>query len=431
MRKFKFYSFILGALLCSYSFVAWAEQTLDHIVAIVDNDVITRQELLSRVVDVRRQMASRGAALSDDEALSKQVLERMIIDKIQLDRALRLGIRVDDLSLNKSLENIAQNNNLTLPELREVLVNEGGDFENFREQVRQEIIIQRLQKREVFDRINVSEQEIQQLLERQKQAGSMDIEYRLGHILITTPEAAIPEQVQEARQQADEVLRELRAGADFSQTAVRYSAGQMALEGGDLGWRNANQLPSLFVEALKNMRPGDISAPLRSATGFHILKLIDQKSERHIIEQTHARHILIQLNEITDDEKARRTLLELKARLDAGEDFAALAQKHSQDPGSKAAGGDLGWAGKGAFAPRFEQVMTSLAPGQISEPFRTEFGWHIVQVLERRQQDETEQIQRSEAEIAIKRRKSDEELQLWLRQLRDQAYVEYLESALK
>ena len=403
-----------------------AIQSLDYIVAVINEDVITHHELESRIADFKRQMIQQGAPVPSNEVMQKQVLERLILDNIQLQLAATQGIHIDDLTLNRMLENLAKKNKRTLDGLRRSLQAQGINYKTFREQTRKDMIIQQLQQRMVYGRVRVSEQEIELFLEQQSQSGSTAGEkYHVGHILIATPEAATPEDISKAFEKANTVIAHLDDGASFRDTALRFSEGRNALDGGDLGWRSPAELPALFLEAIRGLNKGEISSPLRSAGGFHILKLIDKKTQQHIVKQTHARHILIRPDEITTNEQVRKKMDTLKQRLENGEDFAKLAEEFSQDPGSKNNGGDLDWANEGSFVPRFEKVMDSLAINQISEPFRSQFGWHILQVLERRQQDDTEAVKRTRAQNEIQKRKADEELQLWLRRVRDEAYVEY------
>jgi peptidyl-prolyl cis-trans isomerase SurA len=419
------FSRLLFGLVCTISSAAMAApQQLDGIIAVVNDSIITSHELDVRMHDFKRQMSNNGVSLPDEAVLRRQVMERMIVDEVQLQLAKSQGIQIDDLGLNRVLENIAHNNKTTLEDMRRILQQQGVSFEVFREQTRRDLMIRELQKRMVFDRIQISEQEVNQFLEQQKQTGGNE-KYHLAHILIATPENATPEDIKIAYDKAQQALANLQAGESFREVALRYSQGRQALEGGDLGWRAANELPPLFIDAAKTLNKGEVSTPLRSASGFHIIQLVDKQNSKVVIEQTHARHILLRSDMVTDDEQILKTLQAIKQRLDNGEDFAALAKEYSQDPGTKNNGGDLGWASDGQFVPQFEKVMNSLKPGQISEPFRSPFGWHILQVLERRQQDNTEQQQRQSAEQSLRERKADEELQLWLRRIRDEAYVEY------
>jgi peptidyl-prolyl cis-trans isomerase SurA len=410
------------------SFALAAPQKLDGIVAVINDGIITAHELDTRMRDFKRQMSDNKVSLPDEDILRRQVLERLIVDEVQLQLAKTQGIHIDDLGLNRILDSMARNNKTTLEDMRRILQQQGVDYEIFREQTRRDLMIRELQKRMVYDRIQISEQEISQFLDQQKQNGSNE-KYHLAHILIATPENATPEDIRAAFDQAGKALAHLQSGTPFREVALRFSQGQQALDGGDLGWRSAAELPPLFIDAAKNLKKGEVSSPLRSASGFHLIQLIDKQSSKVVIDQTHARHILLRSDMVTSDEQILKTLQSIKQRLDNGEDFATLAAEFSQDPGSKNNGGDLGWAASGQFVPQFEKVMNSLKEGQISEPFRSPFGWHILQVLERRQQDNTEQQQRDRADQSLRERKADEELQLWLRRIRDEAYVEYRESA--
>ncbi len=405
---------------------ALAIEEIDSVAVIVNENIISKSEIVSRLEDIKRQMKQQKKKLPPEKLLEKQVIERMIMDSIQQQLAKAQGIIIDDLSLNKALEGIAKNNRTSLDNMRRVLQSNGVKFETFREQTRKDLTIRQLQQRIIYSKVKVSQQEIDIFLEQQKQSGdAANDKYHLNHILIATPEAASPEDVAEALSKAQTVIAQLESGEAFGDVALRFSNGRNALKGGDLGWRNAAELPSLFLSAARSLKKDQHTKPLRSAGGFHILKLIDKKTQQHIVEQTRARHILIKADEITTDEDARKKLMEIKERLDKGESFSKLAAEFSQDPGSKNNGGDLGWAAEGTFVPRFTEVMNSLKAEQISEPFRSQFGWHIIQVLERRQQDETEQLIQQKAERALQNRKADEELQLWMRRIRDEAYVEY------
>ncbi|ROR34671.1 peptidylprolyl isomerase [Inmirania thermothiophila] len=405
--------------------LAPAAEPLDRIVAVVNDDVITATELAARIDLVRRQLEADGTPIPPRDELARQVLEREILDRIQLQAAAAAGIQVDDTTVDQALRNLARDNGLGLDRFRELIESQGYPYARFREDLRRQITIGRLRQRAVFSRIQVQEHEIRRFLEREDPLAA-DREYRLGHILVALPEGATPERIEAARRRAEAILERLRAGADFARTAVAESDGQQALAGGDLGWRKPGQLPTPFVEEVRRMRPGEIAGPIRTASGFHIIKLLEVRGgeARRRVTQTHARHILVRTSAVVDDTEARRRLLLLRARALAGEDFAALARAHSEDPVSAAEGGDLGWVGPGDVVPEFEKAMAALAPGEISEPFRTRFGWHIVQVLGRRSHDNTEEARREEAVRQIRRRKSEEELALWLQRLRDEAHVE-------
>lgn len=399
--------------------------TLERIVAVVNDEVIVATELEQKIEQVRQRLAQQSTRLPPAAVLRRQVLEREVLDRIQLQLAARAGITIDDPSLNNAMRTLAQRNQLTLEQFREVLEGDGFDFADFREEVREEMAIAQLRRREVFNRINVSDREIEDFVERHGAPGQTSREYRLGHILIAVPEAAASQQISEAREQAARTVAQLREGTDFAQLAVSLSAGQQALQGGDLGWRKASEVPSLFAEALQRLQLGEVSDPIRSASGFHIVKLLETRGdERVVVTQTHARHILIRTDAVTTDQDARQRLAQLRARIAAGADFAELARAHSQDPGSAAQGGDLGWFGPGRMVPQFEEVADNLPLDTLSEPFRSRFGWHLVEVLGRRQHDDTAEFQRAQVVIEIRNRKTEEELELWLRRLRDEAYVD-------
>jgi len=422
----KFLSLLFSTCFTLFSSTAFAIEELDSIAVIVNESIISKQEINNQLNDFKRQMQIQGQSPPPEKLLKKQVIERIIINSIQLQLAKAQGIVIDDLSLNRALESIAKRNRTTLDKMHRMLEKKGIRYENFREQTRKDMVIRQLQQRMIFSQVKVSQQEIDIFLEQQKQSGdAANDKYHLAHILIATPEAASPEDVSNALKKAKKAITQLKNGDSFNDVALRFSDGRHALKGGDLGWRSAAQLPSLFLDATRNLNINQISEPLRSAGGFHILKLLERKTQQHIVKQTLARHILIQADEITTDEDARKKLVQVKKRLDKGEDFTKLAAEFSQDPGSKNTGGDLGWATEGTYVPRFTQVMNSLKKNQTSEPFKSQFGWHILQVLDRRDQDDTVQLIRNKAKAAIQNRKADEELQLWLRRARDEAYVEY------
>ena len=407
---------------------------IDSIVAIVNDAVITRSELDDQTRTIKQQLRQQNTPAPADDVLQKQVLERLITSRLQLQLAANTGIRVDDDTLNRAINRIAVQNKLSLPEFRAVLEKDGFSFDKFREDIRDEITITRLRQRQVDSRITVTDQEVSQFLVARARQGKSDDEYRLGHILIALPEAASPEQIQAARQKAEKILEKLQAkvnsgaegSTDFKETAIAVSDGQQALEGGDLGWRSAGQLPSLFASQTLAMKVGELSGIIRSAGGFHIIKLLDYRGgKRHTVTQTLARHILIRTTELIADDDASIRLQQLAQRIKKGEDFAGLARSVSDDTLSAAKGGSLDWVSPGDMVPTFEQAMNELQSGQVSAPFKSEFGWHIVQVQERREHDNTEEHTRSQAQEALRSRKIEEEYQNWLRRLRDEAYVEY------
>ena len=399
---------------------------LDNIIAVVNDDVITRVELDNRLQLVKKQLGAR-TQLPDDAILRKQVLERMIMEKLQLQIAKRSGIRIDDETINRVIENIAKENKLSMEQFQKVLTRDGMPFADFRENIKNELLINELLKRQVKNKVTVSEQEVDNYLANKANIKNHDEEYRLSHILVATPEAATPAQIQKARSRAEALRKRILNGEDFTRLAIGNSDGPQALKGGDIGWRKAGQMPTFFGQIVSNMKVGDVSPPLRSASGFHIIKLMDKRSpdQSHEVQQTLARHILIRPNQLVSNDDARKQLQALRARILAGEDFGQLARTHSADSASAAEGGSLGWTNPGTMVPKFEEEMDKLKPGQISQPFRTQFGWHIVQVMSRRRHDDSKQYLRNQARMLIGKRKADEATQNWLRRMRSEAYVDY------
>jgi len=422
------FSLAISALI--YAHNVSALQKLDRIVAIVNDDVISEHELEMRVNDFAGQLKLSKNNPSDIQALRKQVLENMIQNKIQLQKASEQGITIDDVTLNRMLENLAASNNLTLNKLRSTLAKEGIEFSRFREQTREELIIKQLQQRMVASKVTVSDQEVHQHISKNLQQASANTRYHVLHILIATPETARPDDIEQSRKKAERLYLEIQQGKDFRELAINESDGRNALQGGDLGWRAASELPEVFVDAINELKKSETSKPVRSASGFHLLKVVEKSSSEVIIVQTHARHILIRTDKETTDDQAQKTLNTIKDKINNGEDFAALAKQFSQDPGSKDTGGDLGWTEPGQFVTEFEDAMKSLKDGQISEPFRSQFGWHLVQVIGRRNQDKTLANIETKARQSIRQRKIDEELRLWLRRIREEAYVEYTDKTL-
>ncbi|MBU3736566.1 MAG: molecular chaperone SurA [Methylobacterium sp.] len=422
----------LAALLMGLSHQAGAAEEddgvikLDRIIAVVDREVITEAELENRIRIVLGQIEKQNGQLPPREALQKQVLERLISDRLQLQLAAQTGLRVDDTQLDKTIERIAEQNKLGVAEFRTALEQDGISFRKFREDIRGEIIMARLREREVDNRINVTEAEIDNFLTTQSSRGEIRDEYELAHILVRTPEDSTPEQLQKLRAKAEEALAKLKAGTDFAQVSASYSDAPNALEGGMLGWKPSSQLPGLFAEAVGALQPGQNTAILRSPNGFHILKLINRRggSSPLVIQQTHVRHILIKPSEVVSEDDARRRLEDLRERLQNNGNFEELARQYSED-GTAAKGGELGWVNPGDTVPEFEKAMNALQPGQISEPVRSQFGWHLIQVMERRTQDMGKEAARLKARQEIRARKADEAYQDWLRELRDRAYVEY------
>lgn len=426
-RQF-FYLVFLSMVFIATSQAASREiAKMDRIVAIVDQVVITENELQEKITVVSAQLQKKGVELPPQDVLEKQILERLINDSLQLQFAQQTGLRVDDNQLDKTMERIAEQNNMDVTQFRQTLEKEGISYRSFREDIRNEILLARLREREVDNRINVTEAEIDNFLITQssRQDESQD-EYEVSHILIQAPEEGSPEELQKLRAKAEQALKQLQGGTTFSEVSASLSDAPNALEGGSLGWKTNTQLPALFLDALKSMQPGDVSPILRSPNGFHILKLTSRRGGTSplVVEQTHARHILIKLNEIVSEDEAKHRLRTIRERLiNGGADFNEMARQYSED-GTAAKGGDLGWVNPGDTVPPFEKAMNELQPGDISEPIRSPFGFHLIQVIERRKQDMTKEAARLKARQEIRARKSEEAYQDWVRELRDRAYVE-------
>lgn len=418
----------LGAclLLASACAAAAAESVLvDRVVAVVGKDVITLTELAERTERAELELRRQRIPAPERAVLERQVLERLVLEQAQLQRAAETGLRVDELQLDRAVQRIAQQNNLPLAEFRRALEAEGMPFERFRAELRQQIVLARLREREVDDRVQVTEAEIDEYLEENQASAVADVEYNAAHILVRVPEQARPEQVEQARARAERVRREAAGGGDFARLAAANSDAGDALQGGALGWRTPGRLPGLFAQALQGMQPGEVSGVLRSPAGFHVLKLLERRGAGTAkpVTQTRARHILIRTNEVVSEEDARRRLQVLRERIEAGADFAELARLNSED-GTAARGGDLGWVYPGDTVPEFERAMNALKPGELSAPVRTPFGFHLIRVEERRAGDPSAERRRQQARQALRERKADEAYQEWLRQLRDRTYVE-------
>lgn len=400
---------------------------LDRTVAIVNNDVLTKVDLDDQVKMAMLQLKRQGTPAPAADALEKQLLERMITSRILVQTAKETGLRVEDAQLQRAIERIAEENKMTPDQFRKSMEDDGVNFNRFREELRNEILVTRLKEREVDSKIVITDAEIDSYLRNQTLQGGKDDEYNLAHILILVPEGATPEQIQAKRTIADRALAQLQAGADFRQVSASFSDAQNALEGGPLGWRTTARLPEMFVDAVKGLKVDEVSQVLRSPNGFHILKLLDKRGNESpvIVQQTHARHILIRTSEVVSENEAKHRLEGLRDRVVLGNaDFGELARQHSEDA-SATKGGDLGWLSPGDTVPEFERAMNALKPGEVSEPVRTSFGWHLIQVLERRDEDMSKERQRVLARQAIRQRKSDEAYQEWVRLQRDKAYVEY------
>lgn len=413
-------------------------RTIDAIVAVVNNEVITQKELDDRTEAIARRIAAQGqgqGGMPPRAELQRQVLERMIVEVAQLQLAKEMNIQVDDTMLDRAVARIAEQNRMNMQEFRNQLEREGIPFAKFREEIRREIIMQRLREREVDNRIQISESEIENYLAEGASAGPQQ-EWNLAQILVRIPENASPEQIEQRRQRAEQILQQLKSGADFAKVAAASSDADDALKGGEIGWRNQDRLPQLFVDAVANLQPGEIGPLVKSANGFHILKLVGKRTPSVLragnsaaaptsITQTRVRHILIKVNQIVSSLDAQRKLQDLKQRLDnKAATFEELARSHSNDL-TASKGGDLGWIYPGDTVPEFERAMDALQPGQISEPIESPFGFHLIQVLERKTEDVSNERKRLVARQALRERKLEEATQEWLRQVRDRAYVEY------
>lgn len=406
-------------------------ELVNSIVVVVNDEVITRQELNERLRSVERRLAAQGTTLPVREDLQKQLLERMIIDRAQLQLAKENGIRVDDVMLDRSMLRLAEQNKLSLQEFRNQVEREGTSFARFREEIREDIIMQRIREREVDSKIQVSEMEVDNFLAADAAAPNGQQELNLAQILVRTPENASAEQIATRRARAEEVLKKIRAGEDFAKLAATYSDAPEALKGGDVGWREQDRLPQLFLDAIAKIKVGEVSEIVRSPNGFHIIKLAGKRAVSgnaavpDAVQQSHVKHILIKVSQVVTAAEAKRKLVELKQRLDnKAATFDELAKTFSNDL-SASKGGDLGWIYPGDTVPEFEQVMNKLALNEVSEPVETQLGYHLIQVIERKSDDVSKDRKRMAARQAVRERKSDEALQDWLRQLRDRAYVEF------
>ncbi len=417
-----------SVLLCSsllFPVFASAE-VLDNIIAIVEDDVILENELQKEVSTIEQRITASKSQMPPLSILRRQVLERMIVDKLQRQLAEKAGINVSEDALNSSAADIARRNNMNLEEFRLELEKQGMNYAGFLDNLKNEIVVNELRGREIGGRIKVTDREVEHYLETQGKAGEELAQYHLGHILIALPEGASASAIQKAQAKADEVVKKLRAGQDFTQTAMSESNDGNALKGGDLGWRTLRDMPTLFVNEVGKLRQGGISEPLRSPSGFHIIKMLEIKglAEGHSIVKTKVRHILIKTNELVDDAEASRRAWALKERVTSGDDFSALARAHSDDKGSAIKGGSLDWVEPGVLVKPFEEAMSKLKINEISDPVQTQFGWHLIQVLDRENRDNSAEFKKNQVRDAIRKRKIEEETELWMRKLRDEAFVE-------
>ncbi|MGK2925726.1 MAG: peptidylprolyl isomerase [Lysobacterales bacterium] len=397
-------------------------QPLDSIVALVDEDVILRSELDLAVAGIVDRVRASGDAMPPMNLLESQVLERLIIRELQVQRALQTGIRASDADIDEALTTLAQQNGMSVQQLRQVIEGDGEDFAEFRRNVGEEIMTERLRQRIVNGMDPITETEIDIMLASQDLGGG---EYHISHILVALPDGSTPQEIAAAQAKADDIHGRLGEGLDFASAAISYSDSQEALEGGLVGWRDVNSVPTFFADAVRDLKPGDISQPIRSPAGFHIIKVNDYREQRQVVvKEFHARHIMVEVDELMTPRQAMDRIIEIKGKLDAGEDFAELAKEYSDDPTSANLGGDMGWFPPEAYGERVHQTLLAMAPGQISEPFQTLNGWHVMELLDTRERDRTEEAIRTEARDKIRMHRAEQEIEKVLRQFRDESFVE-------
>ena len=400
-------------------------ELLDRIAAVVNDGLVLKSELDAQMDAVTKRLIEQKVELPSQSILKQQVLDRLVLQEIETQQAKRVGLTVSDEQLNSALQEIAARNKIPFDQLPTALSAQGVDYKVYRESMRKELTLSGLRQRDVIARINVTPHEMEQYLARQQNAATND-EFNVSHILLSLPAAATPQQLDDISKKAQELVTRAQKGEDFGQLAIANSNSQTALDGGALGWRKGSQLPQFILDMVTKMKPGDVGAPVRTPSGFHIVKLNERRSgeAQVMVNQIHLRHILMKTNELDDDETVRQKLAKLRTRIEKGEDFSGIASTSSEDPGSAPDGGDLGWTGPNTFVPEFDKAIADLKPNEITEPFKTRYGWHIVQMLGTRTYDSTDDVRRQRAFAAIRESKADEETELWLRRLRDDAFVE-------
>jgi peptidyl-prolyl cis-trans isomerase SurA len=402
-------------------------QSLDRIAAIVNDGVVLESELNDELGLVTQRLRDQKLELPPENVLRQQVLERLIVEEIEMQHADKAGIKIPDDALNNALQDVAQRNGMTLSQLPDALAQQGVDYASYRAAVRRQLTLTILRQRDVLQRTSITPREVDQYLARETKHPSDAAEYDISHILIAVSEDPTPAQLEAAEQRAQDVYQRAKSGEDFAKLAVAYSNSDTALQGGTLGWRKGTELPTFLSDVILKLKPGDVSAPLRAPNGYNIVKLIGVRNSGQsvMVDQVHARHIMMRTSEMQDDALVKQKLDQLRERILKGEDFAGLAQTNSQDPGSATEGGDLGWAAPNTYDPEFEKMLNDLQVNEISQPFKTQYGWHIVQLLGRRRYDSTDELKRKHAVDEIRASKADEETELWLRRLRDESYVDY------
>lgn len=397
-------------------------EQLDAIVALVDDDVILRSELDLAVLGIVERIRASGDAMPPQNLLERQVLERLIARELQVQKALQTGIRVSDADIDQALTVLSQQNQMTVQQMRQVIEGDGEDFAEFRRNVGEEILTERLRQRIVNGMPPISDTEVEIVLASEDLSGG---EYNISHIMMSLPEGATPKQIKEIQDKADDIYRRLEEGLEFASAAISYSDGQEALEGGEVGWRDLNSIPAFFADAIRDLKPGQFSKPIRSPAGFHIVRVNDYREQRQVvIKEYHARHIMIKINELITPREAMDRITKIKAKLDDGEDFAVLAKENSDDPTTANLGGDMGWFPPEVYGDRVAMTLSSMQQDAISEPFQTEGGWHVIQLLGTRESDRTEEAIREEARNKIRQQKAELEIEQTLRQFRDEAFVE-------
>ncbi len=402
---------------------------LDRIAAVVNDGVVLASQLDEQTDEIIVRLREQKTELPPRNVLRRQILERLVVEEIQAQRAEKLGIQVSDEMLNGALDDVARRNNINFADLPRMLQGQGIDYRTYRDEVRKQMRLQLLRQRDVIGRINISPRELDQAMARQRNAPDQNSEYNVSHILISVPVTANPEQIESREERAKDVFTRAKGGEDFTQLAVSFSDSSTNIEGGSLGWRKGSQLPSIVSETIAKMKSGQICDPIRTPSGFHIFRLNEIRGSAAasaMVAQTHARHILLRTSALEDDQTVQQKLADIRKRIvDGGEEFAAIAAVTSADPGSAADGGDLGWNGADTFVPEFEKTLAALSDNEISQPFKTQFGWHIIQLLGRRDHDATEDRMRQQVFGQLRESKAEEETELWLRKLRDEAFVEY------
>ena len=434
MKFLSRYLLIAGlSVVCATSFAQTRDLSssgvlLDRIAAVVNEGVVLNSQLDEQTDEIIARLREQKTELPPRNVLRRQILERLVVEEIQAQRAAKVGIQVSDEMLNGALDDVARRNNINFADLPRMLQQQGIDYRGYRDEVRKQMTLQLLRQRDVINRINISPRELEQAMARQRNAPDQNSEYNVSHILVSVPVSASPEQIEAREARVKEVYSKAKGGDDFAQLAVTYSDSATNIEGGALGWRKGSQLPSIVSDAIAKMKSGEICEPIRTPSGFHIFRLNEIRggAAQTVVAQAHARHILLRTNELEDDQTVQQKLADIRKRIvDGGEDFAAIASVTSADPGSAADGGDLGWNGPGTFVPEFEKQLAALSDNQISQPFKTQYGWHILQLLGRRDHDATPDRLQQQVFGQLREAKAEEETELWLRRLRDEAFVEY------